>query len=73
LTSVRRSEVLGKFLNVVLEKDGEDNWIDCVRNEEALHRIKKERNILHTIKGRKKEIQLVWSHLACELPSKTHY
>jgi hypothetical protein len=26
-------------------------WTDRVRNEEVLHRVKKERNILHTIKG----------------------
>jgi hypothetical protein len=29
------------------------SWTDHVRNEEVLHRVKKERNILHTIKGRK--------------------
>jgi hypothetical protein len=29
------------------------SWTDCMRNEEALHRVKEERNILHTIKGRK--------------------
>jgi hypothetical protein len=33
----------------VLEKNGEDR----VRNEEVLHRIKEERNVLHTIKRRK--------------------
>jgi hypothetical protein len=27
-------------------------WTDCVRNEEVLHRVKEERNILPTIKGR---------------------
>jgi hypothetical protein len=26
------------------------NWTDRVRNEEVLHRVKQERNILHTIK-----------------------
>jgi len=26
------------------------NWTDRVRNEEELHRVKEERNILHTIK-----------------------
>jgi hypothetical protein len=30
----------------------EISWTDCVRNE-VLHRVKEERNILHTIKGRK--------------------
>jgi hypothetical protein len=29
------------------------SWTDRVRNEEELHRGKKERNILHTIKIRK--------------------
>ena len=29
------------------------SWNDCVRNGEVLHRVKKERNILHTIKRRK--------------------
>ena len=28
-------------------------WTDQVRNEEVLHRVKEERNILHTIKIRK--------------------
>jgi hypothetical protein len=25
------------------------SWTDCVRNEEVLHRVKEERNILHTV------------------------
>jgi hypothetical protein len=29
------------------------SWTDRVRNEEVLHRVKKERNILHTIQRRK--------------------
>jgi hypothetical protein len=29
------------------------SWTDRVRNEEVLHRVKKERNILHKIKRRK--------------------
>jgi hypothetical protein len=29
------------------------SWTDRVRNEEVLHRVKKERNILHKIKIRK--------------------
>jgi hypothetical protein len=37
-------------------------WTDLARNEEALHRIKEERNILHTIK--RWETNLDWSHLA---------
>jgi hypothetical protein len=27
------------------------SWTDRVRNEEVLHRVKEERNIVHTIKG----------------------
>ena len=33
-----------------MEKIG---WTDRVRNEEVLHRVKEERNILHTVKRRK--------------------
>jgi hypothetical protein len=29
------------------------SWTDRVRNEEVLHRVTEERNIVHTIKGRK--------------------
>jgi hypothetical protein len=29
------------------------SWTDRVRNEEVLHRVKEDRNILHTIKRRK--------------------
>jgi hypothetical protein len=29
------------------------SWTDSVRNEEVLHRVKEDRNILHTIKRRK--------------------
>ena len=29
------------------------SWSDRVRNEKVLHRVKEERNIIHTIKGRK--------------------
>jgi hypothetical protein len=32
---------------------GKFSWTDRVRNEEALHRVKAERNILRTIKRRK--------------------
>jgi hypothetical protein len=53
MTNVGRSEIPGKFSNLMLEKDGEDQLDDCVRNEELLHRIKEYRNILHTIKTRK--------------------
>jgi hypothetical protein len=30
----------------------EISWTDHVRNEEVLHRVKEERNIVHTIKRR---------------------
>ena len=48
-----RSEVPGKFLNVVLEKDGEDQLVQVCEKWEVLHRDNEERNILHTIKRRK--------------------
>jgi len=28
------------------------SWMNCVKNEEVLHRIKKERNILQSVKRR---------------------
>jgi hypothetical protein len=31
----------------------EISWMDCVNNEAVLHRVKEERNILHTIRRRK--------------------
>jgi len=31
------------------------SWTDRVRNEEVLHRVKEDKNILHTVKGRKAE------------------
>jgi hypothetical protein len=37
---------------VVLEKAGEDQLTDRVRNEKLLHRAKEDRNILRTIKRR---------------------
>jgi hypothetical protein len=39
--------------SVMLEKDGEEFWTDRVRNEEVLHKVKEERNIVHTTKRRK--------------------
>jgi hypothetical protein len=50
ITSGSRSEIFGKYCNVVLEKI---SWTDRVRNEEVLHTVKEERNILHKIKRRK--------------------
>jgi hypothetical protein len=37
----------------VLEKNAEDQSTDRVRNEEVLHSVKEEGNIVHTIKRRK--------------------
>jgi hypothetical protein len=36
------------------------SWIDRERNEEVLHRIKKERNILHTIKRKTNWTGGIW-------------
>jgi hypothetical protein len=46
-SSETRSEVPGKFWNVKI------SWTDRVNNEAVLHRVKEERNILHTIRRRK--------------------
>jgi hypothetical protein len=48
-----RSETPGKFLNVVLEKDGEDQLDQSCDNEEVLRRVNEQRNILHEINKRK--------------------
>ena len=45
-----KSEISGKFRNVVLEKI---SWTDHVRNEEVLLRVIEQRNILHEIRKRK--------------------
>jgi len=37
-TSESRSEIPGKFWNVVPERSVEFIWTDCVRNEEVLHK-----------------------------------
>ena len=47
--SESRSEIRGNDVNVVLEKDGEDEF-DRVRNEEVLHTVNKENAKLHTQK-----------------------
>jgi hypothetical protein len=39
-------EIPGKFCNVVLEKDGEDQFDQSMRNEEVLHRAKEDKSIL---------------------------
>jgi hypothetical protein len=31
----------------------EISWTDRVKNEEVLHRVKEERNVIHTVKRRK--------------------
>jgi hypothetical protein len=38
-----KSEILGKFFSVVLEKDGDQS--DPKKNIEMLHKVKEERNI----------------------------
>ena len=42
-----------KLLKFVLEKDGEDRLDGSMKNVEVLHRVKEERNILHTAKRMK--------------------
>jgi hypothetical protein len=53
VTSESRSEVPGKFSNVVLEKESEDQFDRSCENEEVLHTVKEDRNILHTIQRKK--------------------
>jgi len=37
------------------------NWTDCVRNGEILHKVKEDRNIIHTVIWRKFNwIGLIW-------------
>jgi hypothetical protein len=53
-----KSTLFTSKLDVNARKKGERrkekiSWTDRVRNEEALHRVKEERNILHTVKRRK--------------------
>jgi hypothetical protein len=47
----------------VLEKDGEDQLDNPVRNEKVLHTVKEKRNILHTTNRRKAN----WiGHISCK-------
>jgi hypothetical protein len=52
-TPESRSEILGKFLNVVLEMGGKDQLDDSVGNEEVLQSVTEERNIQSTVQRRK--------------------
>ena len=47
--SENSSEIPGKFLNVLLEKDSR---VDRVKIDEVLHRTEQERYILHTMQRR---------------------
>jgi hypothetical protein len=51
-TAEIRSEIPGKFWNVVLEKDREDE-LDRSCEKWNTERVRKERNILHTVKRKK--------------------
>jgi hypothetical protein len=46
-------EIPGKFWNVLLEKDGEDQLYRSCEEREVFQRVKKERNMLNTVKWRK--------------------
>jgi hypothetical protein len=48
-----RSENCGKFGNVLLEKEGDDQLDRPCESEEVLHTFKDERNILLLIKQKK--------------------
>jgi hypothetical protein len=42
------------------------SWTDCINNEAVLHRVKEERNILHTIRRKTNWIGHIW-HRNCLL------
>ena len=42
--------VIWQFWFVVLEKDGEINWTNCVKNEKKIKSLKEERNNLRGMK-----------------------
>jgi hypothetical protein len=48
----------------------EISWTNCVKNEEALQRVKEKKNIY--INNKKKEGKSDLSHLIYKLPSETH-
>jgi hypothetical protein len=45
-----RSEIPGKFWNVVLEKDGDHLDRSCEKKRKVLHRVQERRNVLPTKK-----------------------
>jgi hypothetical protein len=49
-TSGSRSEILGRFLMVSLEKNEKGQWTGRVIIEEVLSRVKEEKSIIHAIK-----------------------
>jgi hypothetical protein len=51
-TSESRSEIPQSFEMWCRRRMEKISWTNCVTNEEILHRIKEERNILQTIKRR---------------------
>jgi hypothetical protein len=58
---------LGSFEMRYWRKMEKVSWIGRVRNEEVLHRVKKERNILHTMKRRKTDWICCVLHRNCLL------
>jgi hypothetical protein len=52
-TSENKSEIPLNFEKWYWRRTEKIIWTDRVKNEKVLQRVKKERNILHTIKGRK--------------------
>jgi hypothetical protein len=47
---------LGSFEMWFFRITEEISWTDCLRNEEVLHRVKKERSILHTMQRGKSNL-----------------
>ena len=49
----KNTKISNMLSNILEKRGGRVSWRDLVRNEEILHSVKKERNVLHTIKTKK--------------------
>jgi len=59
-----------KFWNVVREKVGVTGWTDCLKNDNVLHRLKREMNVLQTAKRRKANLI---GHVLCRNCLSEHF
>ena len=70
-TSENRSEIPGKYLNVVLEKNGEDKFDQSCKEWSSVTNSQEGQK--HPTQNKKMESKMSWSHLEEELPSTTLY